>query len=548
MAVDTQSIVTAGAVGSPQQVRHIIRVLLRSRYLSTEDQLNLALTNKNIAGVIDIERFRLNVMDVLFEHDDSLVNQAIRSDQQHWLEYLLGIGDFTSKEAENSINGLLMHCADDSDGEHNRLHHTMGTHRLLELCLRFDAVRCLQSLIQYCNESCFNYDPDWLYRKAKLVAWKDYKVQGLLFLHSYLQQSDDNPLEELWGYLLTQARNSSHVRTLARVMDSGTDYFPCLIHHCGRLGECSPFVLLELIKRVPIERLTEQVNFRGMLVTPLSIVSSGLRLSNINLLLKQGGIKRPFEHYHRDPVGGFLTNPLFSLLMDISLPYSEDIWYSYSESRKDWIARARDMTRDLHTVVKLFEVYAREEFQFELKKHVDMNTMACRLFVNLLRNWFIKIGESSLDQATQDELLRYHSMSWNWKEGVSGPILCSVFTSNHLNLFDGDVVAVWDTLRTHEIEQEAEALLRASSGPDCEKGNVSWTSIDYLYALIAAPQLVEVAELRKIVKMASAPSGLPDYGNERFESVIQVLQELPFDCSRSSCTISDSDMSAVVDM
>lgn len=125
MAINTESMSTTGTLGSSQQAQHIIRLLLRSHYLSAEDQLNLALANKHMAGIIDIERTRPNVTDVPFEYDDSLVNQAIKSDREDWLEYLLGVGDFTDKEAEKSINGLLMY-RDALDGENDRLHHTIG--------------------------------------------------------------------------------------------------------------------------------------------------------------------------------------------------------------------------------------------------------------------------------------------------------------------------------------------------------------------------------------------------------------------------------------
>ncbi|KAK0741957.1 hypothetical protein B0T21DRAFT_433534 [Apiosordaria backusii] len=540
MTTSTQSQPPIGTFGSLQRARNIIWALLRSRSLSVEDQLNLALTNKSMAGVVDIERSRLNVMDVPFEFDDSLINQAIKCNRQDWLEYLLGIGDFTSEEGRDSINGLFLHCCDDSDGEYNRIDHTMGTHQLMELCLRFDAVRCLQSLIKYCDETCFNYDPDWLYRRAMLAAWKEYRVQCLVFLHSYLQRSDGRPLKELWSYLLTQAWTSFHVRALTQVMTPGTDYFPYLVLQCARGDECSPFVLLDLIKRVPTERLGQQVNFRGMSVTPLSLVSRGLRLSTIKLLLERGGVKRPFEHYHRDPVKGLLTNPLFTLLIDISLPSQEDPWYVCSESPKDWLTRVGDMAKDLRTVVKLFERYAREEFQFDLRKHVEMNAVACTLFINLLREWFIGVIMSSLNPDERDKLLRCQSPdddgAWDWKEGISSSLLRSVLTSNDLNLLDRNFIRVWDMLRTHEVEQEAEALLLASSNSDREK-EVSWTSVEYLYAFITAPQRKEVAEFEETLNMVRAPSELPDlesnYGDEKFENVIQKLQGLRIESSLS---------------
>ncbi|KAK4194883.1 hypothetical protein QBC40DRAFT_301701 [Triangularia verruculosa] len=541
MAPSTPSEPKTGTLGSLQRTRDLVWALLRSRTLSAEDQLNLALTNKHMAGIVDIERTRLNVIDVPFEFEDSLVKQAIECNRPDWLEYLLGLGDFTSEGGKESINWLLLHCCDHSDDEYNQMNCTRGTHQLMELCLRFDAVRCLQSLIKFCDETYFNYDPEWLYRKAKLIAWKERRVQGLSFLHSH-QRSNGEPLEELWSYLLTQARNSFHVKALARVMAPDTDYFPYLVHHCGRLGECSPFVLLELIKRMPAERLTEQVNFRGMLTTVLSIASAGLRLSSIKLLLGQGGIKRPFEHYHRDPARGFLSNPLFALLADLSLPYSGNMGFSCSESPKDWLARAQEMTRDLHTAVKLFKVHATEEFQFELKKHMEMNTMACTLLIDRLRDWFIDVVRTNLSSEDQDKLLEWHlpeeDLALEWRKGVSGHMLRSILNSNHLNLLDQNLVLVWDLLRTHEIEQEAESLLKSTHDQICEKVEVPcmWSSVDYLYALIAAPERMEAAEYQDIMKMVSAPSELPDLDleEERFGRIIQELRDHRAE-SRLSC-------------
>ncbi|KAK4184694.1 hypothetical protein QBC35DRAFT_539502 [Podospora australis] len=481
-----------GALEASPQAQLCISRLVESGRLADEDFLNLALTNKTVFRIVAVEHARFNIKTVSFTDEHSLIYRAIQHDQSDWLEYFLTLGDFQFDY--ESPNGRLIH-----DGGDRR-----GTHVLMSLCLAANAVNCLDVLIGY-GRSITRYDRGWLVKKAKLVASETYNFHCLTKLLSV-----QGSLQPFWGYLLTQAWHTDHIEKLATLLPSDTDYFPYLMLECAKHNS-SPFVLLELMKKVSAERLSDEEWYESCLTTPIAQLACRHNGIGLKLMLDSG--VKAFERYVENPSGRRLSNPLF---LALSHPFPREPkmgrYHHYSFQNQSsgrvgeplrpdqsrlawqnaydkWDKEVKESSSNMRSAVELLTRHAKAELQVHLRGHVDMLQAACDIFVANIHDFLLNTVGWLLTQESHKQVLK--EWAHTWQDDLSGSRLRKILSENGFTLNE-DLLAVWEIINVSNIGGHVPKPTEQARGG--VTGRDTFGMVDFLFNLAVNNKQVTLGE------------------------------------------------------
>ncbi|KAK4445993.1 hypothetical protein QBC34DRAFT_428526 [Podospora aff. communis PSN243] len=272
---------------------------------------------------------------------------------------------------------------------------TKGIHRLLDLCVKGSAVRCLYHLTLWCQSphNVFKYDFSWLYNSAKEVALRTGRFACLLALDIAVVEKPEKR-RALLKLMLTKANSADAVSQISDLLQGEElDYLPFLLHKASE-PHSQPGVIEAFAGRlVRNNDINEADSKSEEIMTPIAAASSMLNLSAMEMLLEMGAnpFAAPFNDTERND-----HHPLFCVLaqtIPVELPMRSTAWRS----------AVRPIASRMHTATSLLLARASNTFK-NTPAYRRILAKAAGIFVSTLRT-FILESISHLDPPTRDTLI-----------------------------------------------------------------------------------------------------------------------------------------------
>ncbi|KAK3943222.1 hypothetical protein QBC46DRAFT_351602 [Diplogelasinospora grovesii] len=486
-----------------------------AKYLSNQDQFNLALTNKRNFRSVCRERDVSNVTQVPLSHPHSEIRRAIDGDDHETLKYLLTLGDFTAPRPKSS-NGRILQARNGR-----------GLEVLMVRCIDARAHKCLIALLEWVEShpSIYSFDRSQLYEYAKGVAASHLNMECVVILAGDGDDASDLQLTCAW--LLGHARSAAAVDRLSALLPPSQEgpYLSILTHQCRDAEWSTPEVIEALAEKLP-----RPLGFPDMANNgPLLAAASSLNLPAMRSLLRLGA--RPLGVSNRDEPPVWLSdqNPLFKVLtqylpgkplpVDPTLeqehnrllrsntPYEprfpelDDVKPQIGMYRpfiNEWREDVKPLASRMLTATRILLDAAENDGLFPLlgddgKDLTDtLFCTAVKLLVRTLRKFLIKVIRWQLDAKTQRQLIIEDPAQQSyrtkraavrdplrrdvaWREDLTGRKLREILTDNDLQL-ETEFIEIWHVLMTPAAI--AEALMRV------KHMNTAFTSEECLYELI----------------------------------------------------------------
>ncbi|KAK5652889.1 hypothetical protein OQA88_9555 [Cercophora sp. LCS_1] len=219
------------------------------------------------------DRMIQNLKEVPFTRRESLVYQAIRTNNATALSELLALFGEIFRNDQETPNGIFLH------GEKGQacLHYLLGE------CIKKSSTACFTALLTWANDPQhpFTYDAPLIHRRARIMALKNGAMECFLLWESRNRDTLTDPVR---ANLLTRALSPHLVNNILHHMAPDTDLYPILIHHCTE-PRTQPAVIEALAPHVDVNRIARNVSYpNGM--TPVSVAAACLNHAAITVLLK----------------------------------------------------------------------------------------------------------------------------------------------------------------------------------------------------------------------------------------------------------------------
>ncbi|KAK4112827.1 hypothetical protein N656DRAFT_77840 [Canariomyces notabilis] len=474
---------------------------------------------------------RQNVRNVGFAQPNSVIHEAILTDDAELLTFLMQLGNFARDKTTR--NGRMLWA----QGGH-------GIELLMNLCIRSGAAECLKFLMDWTAKPGipFKFDEKKLYERARDLAIStdpdiEPRIECLLLLDSLKpgNRAANAKADGLYGTLLSRAWSPGAVMQLADLLPPDTDFMPFVLANC-RIRMRQPEIIRVLLNKIDRKLWNSLVMYKGRLATPMSMAAEGLHVNVMTMLLRKG--VQPFEHHMAEGLISAGCNPLFAVVNqelpgkpEIQLPGGREVEDETMRKQllRQWKSRVKPHASLMRTAVAMLVDAAKVDFTSHPHPHparedelTEMLDIAAISYIHTLRNFLLRNLPWQLPAEQASKLLvpvsdpLRRTTVWEaqnpiepglptrglpptvtWRKGLSSGRLLREMLAEYGVELQPEFIDIWHILASANVVDEAERWLQVGSDRHSEgmptdtrtqkgKQTGSWSSLDCLYDLIVA--------------------------------------------------------------